>query len=469
MHNAPFVFSEAPFKTTPDPRFYYSNQTFKTAWATLRFGIEARKGLIVITGEPGTGKTTLLKKALHAFNPKIKAAYVSDALVAGNELLRPILADLALGDSKENRSAMMKRLADFLFEQFQQGNIVALMIDEAQKMSLEAIEELRCLGNLETEKDKLLQIVLAGQPELEQRLDEPELRQLKQRIVLRCRLKPIAHNEVQAYMDSRLCMVGYRSEDLFEQNAIEKIASFSSGIPRLINVICDNALLAAYSRSAQKVSDFMIDAVAENLRLGKSGKEERLQALTYSFEQNTAPTARRRERDAVAKQHSPLALSHLNAILRWLGSRTGISVAIVLLSVLTGFLYSLDLRLSVSDTRSGFVGEEKTKKSNETEIAIAKSAARIPDAPPKKTDRLSQDSQQARPLKTKDLFVIEDSFVRAQPSPNAKIIATLTPGTRIQVTGPTGAYYGVRSRGTKTIRGYVHKEDAFFDAKSETR
>ena len=437
MYNSPFRFAEAPFKATPDPRFYYSNQAFKNAWATLRLGIEARKGFIVITGEPGTGKTTLLRKAMQAFSSKIKTAYVSDTLVGGDDLLRLMLTDLALGDSKENRSAMIKRLTDYLIEQFEQGNTVALLVDEAQKMSLEGLEELRCLGNLETEKDKLLQIVLAGQPELEQKLDQPELRQLKQRIVLRCRLKPIARDEVQAYIDSRLYIVGYRSEDLFEPNAIEKIASYSSGIPRLINIMCDNALLAAYSRSARKVSACMVDIVAENLRLGSSGQEDH---------------------------------SDFNETRQWLDPIVGISGAIVLLSALGVFLYSQESGLSVSDARSDFAREEKTATATAQEMAIAERDSRVPTASkPKNFERLLHGSQQKRPSKTRDLFVIEDSFVRAKPSRNAEIIATLTPGTRIQVTGPTGEYYAVRARGMKTIRGYVHKEDAFFERKREAR
>jgi len=160
MYNAHFKFREAPFCVTPDPRFYYANAVYQEAWATLRYGIEARKGFIVIVGEAGTGKTTLLRKAMHAFGSNIKTAYISNTLVGRTDLLRLMLTELGLAGSKEDRSAMIARFTYYLIEQFEQGNIVALLIDEAQNLTLETLEELRCLGNLETDKDKLLQIVL---------------------------------------------------------------------------------------------------------------------------------------------------------------------------------------------------------------------------------------------------------------------------------------------------------------------
>ena len=426
MYNSHFRFREAPFRVTPDPEFYYSNQAFKKAWATLRFGIEARKGFIIITGEPGTGKTTLLRKTMHAFGSNIKTVYISDTLADGTDLLDRMLADLALGNSTENRSAMTKRLTHYLTEQFEQGNIVALLIDEAQKLSLEGLEELRCLSNLETDKDKLLQIVLAGQPELEQKLDQPELRQLKQRIVLRCRLKPITRDEVQPYMDSRLKIIGYRSEDLFDLNAIGEIASYSNGIPRLINIICDNALLVAYVRSARKVNAAMIDAVAENLRLSQSGEGQKPPLES-------------------TRQFSPII---------------GMS-AILLLTALGVFLYPQELSFSVSGTDSA--PEQETNTSAATQMVIVKQVSETPIVSEvKKFDQPLNRDRQTRPSRSTDFLVIGDSFVRSRPSPNAQIIATLTPGTRVQVTGLRGEYYGVRSRGTN-IRGYVHKQDAFFE------
>jgi general secretion pathway protein A len=466
MNNSHFRFREAPFKVTPDPEFYYSNHTFENAWATLRFGVEARKGFIVITGEPGTGKTTLLRKAMHAFGSHIKTAYISDTMVGGTDLLHVMFTDLALTDSTENRSAMTNRLIHYLIEQLEQGNTVALLIDEAQKLSLEGLEELRCLGNLETEKDKLLQIVLAGQPELEHKLDQAELRQLKQRVVLRCRLKPIAPDEVQAYMDSRLQIIGYTSEDLFEPNALGTIAAYSNGIPRLINIICDNALLAAYTRSAPKVSATMIDAVAENLRLGQSGQDFRAQALTHPFRQRaslkSAPVC---EDDPMTKAQQPLCSRDSHETRRWRSRFTRVSAAAILsLSTLGVFLYSEELDVSVSNRRSDNAPEEKTNIAVADKSAIAKQISTNPSGSEvKRSEPPLHGSQQLSPSKSKDLFVIEDSFVRSRPSPSAEIIATLKPGTRIQVTGLTGQYYGVRSRGTKTIRGYVHKDDAFFE------
>ena len=448
MHDSPFHFPEAPFKTTPDPKFYYSNQVFKNAWATLRFGIYARKGFIVITGEPGTGKTTLLRRAMRDFGSNIKTAYITDTLVGGTDFLHLTFTELALGDSSQNRPAITKRLNDYLLEQFEQGNTVALLVDEAQKLSLEGLEELRCLGNLETDRDKLLQIVLAGQPELDQKLDQPELRQLKQRIALRCQLKPITHDEVRAYMDSRLHIIGYSSENLFEPNAIEKIACYSNGIPRLINTICDNAFLVAYSRSARKVTAAMIDTVAENLRLGLG---------QYPFNRKEAPhSAPGREDDSTTRQL-------LNPITRILGT-------IVFVSALGVFFYSHELGLSASGPQRDLAPAETTKTAAAKQRAIAEQASTDSNAfQVEKSGQLLHDRKQRPPSKSRELFVIGASFVRAAPSPNAEIIATLPPGTRIQVTGPTREYYGVRSRGTTTIRGYVHKEDAFFERKKESR
>ncbi|HLN99425.1 MAG TPA: AAA family ATPase, partial [Pyrinomonadaceae bacterium] len=271
MYNTHFRFRESPFGVTPDPQFYYSNTVYQEAWATLGYGIEARKGFILLTGEAGTGKTTLLKKAKSAFDSRVKTAYVPYTPFNHAELLPSILTDLGLPPC-DSRSALA-HFTDYLVEQFGKGNIVALLIDEAQNLSLESLEELRCLGNLETAKDKLVQIVLAGQVELEQKLDQPELRQLKQRVVLRSRLKPVAHSEVKLYMDSRLQVIGHSTEKLFDLAAIEKIALYSSGIPRLINIICDNALLIAYAVSEQKVSAAMIDEVAEELSLGSLFKQ----------------------------------------------------------------------------------------------------------------------------------------------------------------------------------------------------
>jgi general secretion pathway protein A len=586
MYNAHFKFRECPFGVTPDPQFYYSNAVYREAWATLRYGIEGRKGFIVIAGEAGTGKTTLLRKALHQFPSNIKAAYLPSTLVSFTELLRLILKDLGLPSPTESKFDMMERLNQYLLEQSDSGHIVALLIDEAQDLRVQCLEELRLLGNLETDKHKLLQIVLVGQPGLERKLNQPELLQLKQRVVLRCRLRPVETGEVGAYIESRLQTIGHRSADLFDPEAIEKIAFYSKGFPRLINVICDNALLTAYAASKFKVSAAMIDEVTDDLLIGESRVEPEVLPGTLtrpveekvSFEsapahgedpttrdelhRDSTPSSRRarysrpiiatpdadllvgasrvepevrpealtgpaeekasfesaavQKRDPTTREEPHRDATPSRRRARYSRPIIGTLAAIVLLTVLGGFLYSQ--RGALFDfTSSGNIAAPVASGRNETDQAKLAAPALEPKpftinpqaplpAPHTETESVLnqnlatarlKETTNGRPAKEKvtarqlptvpmapanknsappprddrrenapsaeNFLVAGASFVRSQPTSNAEIIATLKPGTRINVAGRTGEYYRVRSLGTETIRGYVHKEDAFFE------
>jgi general secretion pathway protein A len=268
MYDKHFGFLDPPFTVTPDPRFFYTNSVYREAFANLRYGIEARKGFILITGEVGTGKTTLLKLFMHNAEATIHTAFIFNPRLSFIELLRAILNDLGVpNDPADDRLSLFEKLNGYLIEQLKKRQIVALLIDEAQDLADELLEELRLLSNLETDKDKLLQIVLIGQPELEEKLEQPALRQLKQRVALRCRLAPLKNNEVHQYINFRLKTVGYEGKELFDTGAVERIALYSKGTPRLINVICDNALLIAYASSKNKVSAEMVEEIAADLQL----------------------------------------------------------------------------------------------------------------------------------------------------------------------------------------------------------
>jgi general secretion pathway protein A len=267
MYNEHYGFLESPFKATPDPRFFFVNPCYEEAFATLRYGIGSRKGMIVATGEAGTGKTTLLKRLMHSFEPNVHAACIFDPHLTFAELLRCALTELGVTIAGEDRLTLMAQIYDYLVRQFESGQIVSLMIDEAQNLSEEMLEELRLLSNLETDSEKLLQIVLVGQPEFEEKLDEPRLLQLKQRVVLRCRLRPLEAHEVGSYIRSRLKTVGCERQDLFDSESLERIALYSKGIPRLVNIICDNAMLMAYANHGGRASIEEVDEVARELKL----------------------------------------------------------------------------------------------------------------------------------------------------------------------------------------------------------
>jgi type II secretory pathway predicted ATPase ExeA len=238
MYTTYFGFREDPFSVTPNPGVFYTNPLYQEALATMRYGIAAKRGFIVITGPAGTGKTTLLRTLMRNLEATIHSIFIFNSHVSFIELLRLILHDLGLAkQKKKDKSTMIEQLNSYLIEQVKKGHIVSLLVDEAQNLSNKTLEGLRLLSNLDTDKEKLLQIVLMGQPELERKLDRPGLRELKQRVALQCRLTPLKEQEVGPYIDLRLQAAGYKGEDLFDPDTIEQIALYSRGIPRLINII----------------------------------------------------------------------------------------------------------------------------------------------------------------------------------------------------------------------------------------
>ena len=268
MYNSYFGFRESPFSVTPDPRFFYTNPVYLEAFATLRYGIEAKKGFIVITGEVGTGKTTLLRKLLHDLESNVHSVFVFNSCLSFPELLEFTLQDLGLTLRDRSKVAMLQELNDYLIKQLNQGHTVTMLIDEAQNLSDEVLENLRLLSNLETDQEKLIQIVLMGQPELKEKLAQSHLRQLKQRVALQCQLRSLTDKEVHPYIGSRLMAIGYEGKEPFDGYAVKRVAYYSKGIPRIINVLCDNGLLTAYAAGQLHVTADMIDRVALDLDLG---------------------------------------------------------------------------------------------------------------------------------------------------------------------------------------------------------
>lgn len=307
MYTNYFGFREAPFSVTPEPRFFYTNALYLENLAALRYGIGGKKGFTVITGEAGTGKTTLLRKLMRDLEANIHPVFIFNTNLSFIGLLRLILRDLGLANQDKDESTMIEQLNSHLIEQAKRGHIVALLIDEAQNLNDETLEGLTVLSNLETDREKLLQIVLAGEPELEEKLDRPSLRQLKQRAAVQGRLLPLNGSEVSPYIDLRLQAAGYEGEELFDRDAIDRIASYSGGNPRLINIICDNALLLAYARSQKRVSTEMIREVAQDMGLELRIQAEEAEAPGQNKDENVGASHSARVRIWTALL--PLALA----------------------------------------------------------------------------------------------------------------------------------------------------------------
>ena len=247
LYGQHFGLTQAPFRATPDPRFFYSNPVYREAYATLLYGVLQRKGFIALTGEIGTGKTTLLRRLMDELGPPVRFVLFYNTTLTFDETVEFICGELELPVTGLSRVQRLQRLNDLLIAEARQGGNVVLLIDEAQNLGPDVLENLRLISNLETATEKLLQIVLVGQPELDGKLADPTLRQVSQRIAIRYRLEPLRDHEIGSFIDHRLRQCGATRRALFTADAIQRISAYSRGVPRLINILCDGALLAGYA------------------------------------------------------------------------------------------------------------------------------------------------------------------------------------------------------------------------------
>jgi general secretion pathway protein A len=253
MYNDFYGLAEAPFHITPDPRFLFFSDKHREAYNHILFGIRERKGFIQITGEVGAGKTTVCRAILRELGPAYRTALILNPSMTTTQLFRAVLTELGLDARRKDRAACVAALNRFLLEEAERGHDVVLLIDEAQDLETEVLEQVRLLSNLETDRRKLLQIVLIGQPELRERLDSRGLTQLRQRITVRYHLAPLSREETERYIVHRLRTAGSNGRPTFTPWALRTIHRYSGGIPRLINAVCDKALLYGFVNETDRL------------------------------------------------------------------------------------------------------------------------------------------------------------------------------------------------------------------------
>src|SRR5947207_828555 len=274
-----FGFREIPFGVTPDPRFFYSNPVYVKALAALVYGIKAKKGFMLLTGEVGTGKTILLRKLMRNLEATVQFVFVSASHLTSHALVELMVQDLGLTSKEKPGSEMIHEVHGYLLQQLKNGHTVALLIDDAQNLSDRALESLCSLSNLETDNEKLLQIVLVGQPELMTILSKFSLRQIKQRIAIQHRLSGLqTSSEVENYIRQRLQVAGYNGPEIFTKEALEAIFCYSSGSPRLVNMICDNSLALVCEAGDRNVSANVATKAASGFQLERELKIPELAA-----------------------------------------------------------------------------------------------------------------------------------------------------------------------------------------------
>jgi len=273
MYNAFFGFTESPFNLSPDPNFLYRSSQHEEALANLTYGVENRKGFIVLSGEVGTGKTTMLECLRdHLTEKNIPFSFVCNTKLTPDQFFELIAYDLELKCAANSKTQVLFSLQQYLLQQATRGNTTALLVDEAHDLSWDVLEEIRMLGNLENRTGKLLQIVLAGQPELDRKLDAPNLRQLRQRVVLRYELRAFNEEQTVEYIRARLTRAGLEEQAIFPRPILAAIHCRTQGIPRVLNIMCDNLLLTAFALGQKTVTEKMLDEVTADMRLDWPGR-----------------------------------------------------------------------------------------------------------------------------------------------------------------------------------------------------
>ena len=268
MYKGFYGLKENPFNVNPDPRFLFLTKEIEEALTGLMYGIQTRKGFITLTGEVGTGKTTLINRLLDwLHHRRARTAFLFNSRMNSSQLFDFILAEFDISCESKSKSQQLLKLNHWLLERYRDGETVVLIIDEAQNLTYPVLEEIRLLTNLETSTEKLLQIVLSGQPELEEKLKLPQLRQLRQRIMLRCRTTPLSEEQTREYIAERLRIAGASGDPIFSIKTIETIHVYSLGIPRVINLLCEHSLVNGFVEQQRPIQPKIVEEVAHEFQL----------------------------------------------------------------------------------------------------------------------------------------------------------------------------------------------------------
>jgi len=268
MYKEFFGLRANPFNVNPDPRYLFLTRHTEEALACLTYGIQSRKGFVLLTGEVGTGKTTLVNKLLEWLRlQQVATAFIFNSRMDVPQFLDYMMADFGITCDTSVKSQVLMRLYNWLLDRYRAGETAVLIVDEAQNLSDEVLEEIRLMTNLETFTEKLLQIVLVGQPELEQKLKQPNLRQLRQRLTLRAKTHALTLEETRAYVAQRLKIAGSNGQQIFSPDSLGAIHRYSSGIPRVINLLCEHCLVSSFVDHQKVVQPGVVDAVARDFDL----------------------------------------------------------------------------------------------------------------------------------------------------------------------------------------------------------